>query len=520
MQALSQATVGRRLTLAFGAIVLVLVGVASVSLYSASRLVEADRWNVHTYKVLGTASELLESMINMETGARGFIVSGQDQFLAPWEGGRSAFDAAWKEAKELTSDNPSQQRRLDDMKARRSEFETVVNGLFKLRREAAAGQADMQAVVAEFSLAKDKGAMDAFRGLHAEFDKAERDLLVARSADADAMRSTNRTAVIGGSALAVLLGIGLGLWITRSITRQLGGEPDEAARVAQEIAKGNLGVNVQVRSGDEASLMASMKDMRDSLATIVGQVRAGSDSITTGSTQIAAGNQDLSSRTEQQASSLEETASSMEQLTSTVRQSADNAQQANQLARSASEAASRGGDVVGQVVGTMDEITASSKKIADIIGVIDGIAFQTNILALNAAVEAARAGEQGRGFAVVAGEVRTLAQRSAEAAKEIKTLIGNSVDRVEVGSRQAAEAGQAMSEIVSQVVKVTDLIGEIASAAAEQSNGIGQVNQAVTQMDQVTQQNAALVEESAAAANSLSHQAQRLAEAVSVFKLA
>jgi methyl-accepting chemotaxis protein len=506
--------------LAFGAIVVVLMGVASVSLYSASRLAEADRWNIHTYKVLGTGSELLESMVNMETGARGFIVSGQDQFLAPWEGGRSAFDTAWQEAKELTSDNPTQQRRLDDMKARRSEFEAVVNNLVKLRREAAAGRVEMQAVVAEFSLAKDKVAMDAFRGLHAEFDKAERDLLVVRGIAAEDMRSTNRAAVIGGSLLAVLLGIGLGLWITRNITRQLGGEPEEAARVAQEIAKGNLGVDMHVRPGNDASLMASMKNMRDSLAAIVGQVRTGSDSITTGSTQIAAGNQDLSSRTEQQASSLQETASSMEQLTSTVKQSADNAQLANELARAASEAASRGGEVVGQVVGTMDEITASSRKIADIIGVIDGIAFQTNILALNAAVEAARAGEQGRGFAVVAAEVRNLAQRSAEAAKEIKTLIGNSVDSVEVGSRQAAEAGQAMSEIVSQVLKVTDLISEIASAAAEQSNGIGQVNQAVTQMDQVTQQNAALVEESAAAANSLSHQAQKLAEAVSVFKLA
>jgi methyl-accepting chemotaxis protein len=248
-------------------------------------------------------------------------------------------------------------------------------------------------------------------------------------------------------------------------------------------------------------------------------VRSATDSINTASAEIASGNQDLSARTEQAASNLEETAASMEQLTSTVRQSADSARQANQLASSASEIAVRGGNVVGQVVTTMNEINASSKKISDIIGVIDGIAFQTNILALNAAVEAARAGEQGRGFAVVAAEVRSLAQRSAQAAKEIKGLIGSSVDRVEAGSRLAAEAGQTMSEIVGSVQRVSDIIGEITAASGEQSDGIGQVNVAVSQLDQMTQQNAALVEESAAAAESLKDQATRLAQVVQVFRI-
>jgi methyl-accepting chemotaxis protein len=259
--------------------------------------------------------------------------------------------------------------------------------------------------------------------------------------------------------------------------------------------------------------------MNDSLARFVGLVRNSSDSIATGSAEIATGNQDLSQRTEEQASNLQQTAASMEQMGATVKNNAETAQQANSLANRASAAAAKGGEVVGAVVATMQDIANSSKKIVDIIGVIDGIAFQTNILALNAAVEAARAGEQGRGFAVVASEVRSLAGRSADAAKEIKSLIGASVEKVEVGARQVNEAGASMVEIVAQVQRVTELIAEISSATAEQSTGIGQVGEAVTQLDQVTQQNAALVEESAAAAESLKHQAAALAQVVSVFKL-
>jgi methyl-accepting chemotaxis protein len=295
---------------------------------------------------------------------------------------------------------------------------------------------------------------------------------------------------------------------------------DEARLLAKSIAEGDLSRPVNAQGRDEISLlMQALASMQASLSGIVSHVRSATDSINTASAEIASGNQDLSARTEQAASNLEETAASMEQLTSTVRQSADSARQANQLASSASEIAVRGGNVVGQVVTTMNEINASSKKISDIIGVIDGIAFQTNILALNAAVEAARAGEQGRGFAVVAAEVRSLAQRSAQAAKEIKGLIGSSVDRVEAGSRLAAEAGQTMSEIVGSVQRVSDIIGEITAASGEQSDGIGQVNVAVSQLDQMTQQNAALVEESAAAAESLKDQATRLAQVVQVFRI-
>ncbi|MET0981004.1 MAG: methyl-accepting chemotaxis protein [Telluria sp.] len=319
-----------------------------------------------------------------------------------------------------------------------------------------------------------------------------------------------------GSAAA---GIGLGVLLTRSLTRELGGEPAYASAIAGRIAAGDLTVAVDLRQGDGNSMLFAMKTMRDSLASIVGQVRSGTDTIASASNQIASGNLDLSARTEQQASSLEETASSMEELTSTVKQNADNARQANQLASSASEVAGRGGAVVSQVVDTMASINESSKKIVDIIGVIDGIAFQTNILALNAAVEAARAGEQGRGFAVVASEVRTLAQRSAAAAKEIKQLIGDSVSKVDAGAKLVGHAGATMEEIVASVRSVTDIMGEITAASQEQTAGIEQINMAVSQMDQVTQQNASLVEEAAAAAEAMQEQATKLAQVVSVFKL-
>ena len=330
----------------------------------------------------------------------------------------------------------------------------------------------------------------------------------------------SRWALMGLMAAALVVGLGLAMLITRNLLGQLGGEPARAVAVAQAVAAGDLSTTIPLRAGDHSSLMARLQEMQLSLSKAVSEVRLGSDSVATASQQIAQGNQDLSGRTEQQASALQQTSATMEQLGTTVRHNADSARQANQLALGASSVAQQGGQMVGEVVQTMKGINDSSRRIADIIGVIDGIAFQTNILALNAAVEAARAGEQGRGFAVVASEVRSLAKRSADAAREIKTLITASVERVEQGSVQVDRAGKTMTEIVAAIARVTDIVAEISAASAEQSNGVGQVSQAVQQMDQATQQNAALVEESAAAAESLQQQAQQLVQAVAVFRLA
>jgi methyl-accepting chemotaxis protein len=334
-------------------------------------------------------------------------------------------------------------------------------------------------------------------------------------------KETQKRAVLASfcaMGLTLLAGIAGAVMFSRAITRKLGGEPDDAREAARQIATGNLNVDLRLQPGDTDSLMAAMKAMTVSLGRIVAQVRDSSDSIAMGSAQIASGNADLSQRTEEQASALQETAASMEQLSATVRQNADNAREASELATGASSIALKGGNVVSQVVETMKGIDESSRKIADIIGIIDGIAAQTNILALNAAVEAARAGEQGRGFAVVATEVRTLAQRSAQAAREIKALIADSVERVDRGTVLVDKAGVTMTEIVAAIQRVTAIAGEISIASAEQRTGVEQVGEAVGRMDQTTQQNAALVEESAAAAESVKQQAARLVDSVAQFR--
>jgi methyl-accepting chemotaxis protein len=414
-----------------------------------------------------------------------------------------------KELAELAT-GPEELKLLDKISENRKVFVATRDAMMKAKH---AGDNDEANRIYDTAIVKIGPAYVASIETYLDHQRKSIDA-VAQTIDDDTKKSSVQLAWIGG--ITLLMGAVFARILTRSITRPLG----QAVDVARTVAAGDLSSHIEVDSTDETGqLMLALKGMNDSLANVVGEVRSGTDAIATASSQIAAGNQDLSSRTEQQASSLEETAASMEELTSTVKQNADNARQANQLALSASSVAVKGGSVVSQVVDTMGSINESSKKIVDIIGVIDGIAFQTNILALNAAVEAARAGEQGRGFAVVASEVRNLAQRSAAAAKEIKALIGDSVDKVGAGSKLVDQAGATMNEVVDSVKRVTDIMAEILAASQEQTSGIEQVNQAITQMDQVTQQNAALVEEAAAAALSLQEQAGTLSGVVSVFRL-
>ena len=519
MQSFHRLKLSVRLSFVFGVIIAIFAAAVAVALYNTTKLAETERWNAHTHKVMKLAQENLGAMLNMETGARGFLLAGAEGHLEPWKQGVADFDRTWQTAKELTADNPSQQKRLDEMKRRHDEFEAVGEGLIQKRRAVKPGDGSMDGLLAEFGNGADKAAMDGFRALNQAFYDAEAELLVTRAKAAEDGRSTMVWTLAIGLALALLVAGGLGVVLARSVLGQLGGEPDQAAAVAKAIAEGDLGTPVTVKPGDTGSLLANMAVMQRDLARVVGEVRQNAESVATASAQIAQGNQDLSGRTEQQASALQQTAATMEELGTTVRGNADSARQANQLAQSASTVAAQGGQVVDKVVTTMQGINESSRKIGDIIGTIDGIAFQTNILALNAAVEAARAGEQGRGFAVVAAEVRSLAQRSAEAAKEIKSLIGRSVEQVEQGTTLVDEAGKTMSEIVSSIQRVSDIVAEISAASTEQSNGVAQVGQAVTQMDQATQQNAALVEESAAAAQSMRQQAEQLVRAVSVFRL-
>ncbi|CAE6700305.1 methyl-accepting chemotaxis protein [Paraburkholderia nemoris] len=351
---------------------------------------------------------------------------------------------------------------------------------------------------------------------YAQYTRGREEELVRQSEEHYA---TQRNLLMAICLAAVALAVVAGMVITRGLLRALGAEPVALGEVTRRVAAGDLSPVAGAKNAPGGSVLASMGEMQASLVSLIGQVRTAADSIATGSSQIASGNVDLSSRTEQQAASLQETASSMEELTSTVKQNAENAQQASSLSANASEVALKGNEVVSQVVGTMGEISTSSTKIAEITGIIEGIAFQTNILALNAAVEAARAGEQGRGFAVVASEVRSLAQRSSSAAKEIKDLINASVQKIHDGSLLANQAGKTMSEVTQAVARVTDIMGEIAAASTEQSRGIEQVNQSITQMDEVTQQNAALVEEAAAASKSLEDQGRQLNQAISFFRL-
>ena len=516
MRILENMKIGPRLAVAFG-VVLVMLVVVAVTGFTGIAKVHAGLKTVYEDRTVSLAQLgdierlMLQNRILLMDAAQRPERANVEQRLAELDKNLNAADKVWKAylATYLTPEEDGL------AKAFAPAHEAYVRDALRPLRDAlAAGNAERAAdLYASKVLPLGQAALDAVDKLvQLQIDVAKAEYEKANETKATVSWTSGIL-----STLALMLGIFLAWVISRSIVVPIG----RAVQVAEAVSGGDLSQKIEYRGRDEtASLLAALGAMTESLVTIVAQVRNSSDSIATGSAQIATGNADLSQRTEEQASNLEETAASMEEMNATVRQNTESAQMATQLANSASGVATRGGEVVTRVISTMQTISSNSRKISDIIGVIDSIAFQTNILALNAAVEAARAGEQGRGFAVVAGEVRTLAQRSAHAAKEIKELILRSVETVEVGSQLVGEAGGTMTDIVTQVQRVADLVGEIGSATREQMQGIGQVSDAVNQLDQVTQQNAALVEESAAAAESLKHQAANLANVVRVFKLA
>jgi methyl-accepting chemotaxis protein len=514
---LNNLKVGTRLGLGFGAVLLMLAISTGLSLYSQSELARSsDEIVTETYPKVQQAQLIMNHNNKIARSLRNALLIHDDakaekELTVITEKRKENTEAMTKLGEMVKS--AKGQEFFQAMQAARMPFNESLDEVMRLRRED-----NVDAAVDEM-LGKMRGLQLAYMGAIDAMIAHQSASMERARADAEAtyVRSRNLAIILGAASLA--LGAALAWLISRQLLRQLGGEPNHVAAIAGKIAGGDLAVPITLRDGDQHSLLFAIQGMRDSLADIVGQVRSGADSIVTAATEIASGNMDLSSRTEQQAGSLEETASSMEELTATVKQNTENARQANTLAQNASDIAVQGGAVVANVVQTMDAINESAKKIVDIIGVIDGIAFQTNILALNAAVEAARAGEQGRGFAVVASEVRVLAQRSAEAAKEIKHLIDDSVGKVGAGTLLVGEAGATMEKIVAAVKSVTAIMSEISTANHEQEAGIEQINHAIAEMDTVTQQNAALVEEAAAAAEAQQDQAQQLVQLVGIFKL-
>ena len=517
----SNLKLGTRLALGFGVLIFLMMALTGLGM---SRVASINA----SLATIGDINSVMQRYaINFRGSVHDRAISLRDVTMVP---GKEQVQTQIALIRKLADDYARSAGPLDDMAVKPDTTAEERSALAKIK-EVESRALPLTAKVIELRLADKREeatqvVLDQARPAYVEWLASINRLIDLEEAKNKVESAQARSVAQGFQVLMlVLCGLAVGLgaliaWvITRGIFVELGTEPRTASSLVGAMAQGDLRVPIDLKSGDGTSLMAELRKMQISLAGVVSKVRQNSEAVATASAQIAQGNQDLSQRTEEQASALEETAASMEELSSTVKQNADNARQANQLALSASGVAVKGGEVVGQVVDTMKGINDSSKKIADIISVIDGIAFQTNILALNAAVEAARAGEQGRGFAVVASEVRNLAGRSAEAAKEIKSLITASVERVEQGTTLVDQAGVTMSEVVASIKRVTDIMGEISAASSEQSAGVAQVGEAVSQMDQATQQNAALVEQSAAAAESLKGQAQQLVQAVAVFKL-
>jgi methyl-accepting chemotaxis protein len=518
MDRFASMTIGARLMLAFGLVIGLTGLLGAASIFNLSRVHQtsaelADKWLPGVGHLSAARVALLEFRELEVKHAHAADASYRAEYEDKMKELRAAVGTRQAEhAKLLTSDD--ERKLADAFTAKWTEYQAIDKKVLDLGNAGKADDArDIGDGAAKMAADEAMAAIDALSAYSFESGKLAAD-------HAGAVYATARLWTLGLVAAALVIGVALSTLITASLKSQLGGEPAAAATLARAVAEGNLSTPIHLRPGDSTSLMACLQHMQHSLSRVVATVREGSERVANAGSEIAQGNLDLSSRTEQQASAIQQTSASMEELGSTVKQNADSASEADALAKSASDVARQGGEAVSRVVETMGGITESSRKISDIIGVIDGIAFQTNILALNAAVEAARAGEQGRGFAVVASEVRSLAQRSADAAREIKRLIAASVERVEQGTAQVDEAGRTMGEVVASIARVTAIMGEISAASREQSTGVAQVGLSMSQMDTATQRNAALVEQSAAAAESLSAQAQELVQVVAAFKLA
>ncbi|MBP0597039.1 CHASE3 domain-containing protein [Herbaspirillum sp. LeCh32-8] len=511
----SRLKIGARLYAGFGILALLFIGIILVAYGNFSQLKQSSEWNEHSHAVVGAVNGAMLSLVNMETGQRGFALTRNEASLAPYKAGEEEFARNLALARKLTGDNPNQQQRLARLAEMQKQWvQSAASPSIALRR--ADGPQSIPDTIAFEQAAKGKTMMDGMRQIFADIIQDEMQLMKERNAAVQSLTRLTSLTLSLGALVGALLAAALAWGMNRNITVPL----KQAVGIAQTVAASDLSTHIEGGGRDETGqLLTALKGMNDNLVRIVGEVKISIDSIATASSQIAQGNLDLSSRTEEQAGSLAQTATLTRELTGTVKNNADDAAKADQLAGSASSIATRGGDVVAEVIRTMQSIDQSAHKIVDIISVIDGIAFQTNILALNAAVEAARAGEQGRGFAVVATEVRALAQRSAAAAKEIKGLIDDSVEKVASGSKLVEQAGATMQEVVQSVRSVSEIMSAISQASRSQSQRIEEVSLAIVGMDETTQQNAALVEEAAAAAQSLQDQANKLAQMVAVFKL-
>ena len=543
--------VATRLYAGFAAVLAILLVLSTVAYVNFGALNEANRWNVHTYEVMSEVDGMLTALVNVETGERGFALSGEEAFLDPYKSGLASFKTHLDNAKKLTEDNPKQQERLANVLASRDEWVSrVLEPEIALRRSVSDGKASMDAVVASVSAAKGKQHMDRMRELLAQARSAESDLLAVRSKEAEAMQSTTKLVLIAGSALAIALAAAIAFVIVRGLQSVLGGEPAYAAEVMRQVAKGDFSVQVATRPGDQTSLLSTVKDMVrmsgesindvvrvmgalangdltqtitaqyqgafgemkeyvnktvSSLSDIVAEVNGGAEALAGAAEEVSATAQSLSQAASEQAAGVEETSASLEEMTASISQNTENAKLTDSMATKAASEAAEGGEAVQATVAAM-------KQIAQKINIIDDIAYQTNLLALNAAIEAARAGEHGKGFAVVAAEVRKLAERSQVAAQEIGDVASSSVQLAE-------RAGNLLDEMVPSIKKTSDLVQEITAASEEQSSGVGQINSAVGQLSQTTQQNASSSEELAATAEEMSGQAEQLQQTMGFFTL-